>query len=50
MQLMKTPTEQIKELLEMIAQSKEPNGVLVKNWKRSIEILKSKQHGTLQHK
>lgn len=39
---MKTPTEQIKELQEMIAQAKEPNGVLVKNWKRSIEILKSK--------
>lgn len=39
---MKTATEQIKELLEMIAQAKEPDGVLVKNWKRSIEILKSK--------
>jgi len=39
----KTPTEQIKELLEMIAQAKEPDGVLVKNWKRSIEILKQQK-------
>jgi hypothetical protein len=37
---MKTPTEQIKELEAMIEQAKYPNGVLVKNWKRSIQILK----------
>lgn len=37
---MKTPAEQIKELETMIEQAKEPNGLLVKNWKRSIEILK----------
>lgn len=37
---MKTPAEQIKELEAMIEQAKEPNGLLVKNWKRSIEILK----------
>jgi len=40
MQFMKTPTEQIKELEAMIAQAKDPNGVLVMNWKRSIQILK----------
>jgi hypothetical protein len=37
---MKTPTEQIKELEAMILQAKDPNGVLVKNWRRSIQILK----------
>jgi hypothetical protein len=37
---MKTPAEQIKELEAMIEQAKEPNGVLVKNWKRSIKICK----------
>jgi hypothetical protein len=37
---MKTPAEQIKELEAMIVHAKEPNGVLVKNWKRSIKILK----------
>ncbi len=37
---MKTPTEQIKELEAMIAQAKDQNGVLVMNWKRSIQILK----------
>jgi hypothetical protein len=37
---MKTPAEQIKELEAMIAQAKDTNGVLVKNWKRSIQILK----------
>jgi len=37
---MKTPTEQIKELEAIIAQAKDPNGVLVVNWKRSIKILK----------
>jgi hypothetical protein len=39
---MKTPTEQIKELEAMIAQAKDPNSVLVVNWKRSIQILKLK--------
>ena len=39
---MKPPKQQIEELQEMIAQSKEPDGILVKNWKRSINILKSK--------
>lgn len=37
---MKTSAEQIKELEVMIAQAKDPNGVLVMNWKRSIQILK----------
>ena len=37
---MKTPTEQIKALEAMIAQAKDPNGVLVMNWRRSIKILK----------
>jgi hypothetical protein len=40
MQFMKTPTEQIKELEAMIAQAKDPNGVLVLNWRRNIQILK----------
>jgi hypothetical protein len=39
---MKTPTEQIKELEAMIAQAKDPNGVLVMNWRQSIKILKLK--------
>ena len=37
---MKTPAEQIKELEAMIEQAKDLNSVLVKNWKRSIQILK----------
>lgn len=39
---MKTLIEQIKELEAMIAQAKDPNGVLVMNWRRSIQILKLK--------
>jgi hypothetical protein len=37
---MKTPTEQITELEAMIAQAKDTNGILVVNWRRSIQILK----------
>jgi len=37
---MKTTTEQIKELEAMIAQAKDTNGILVLNWRRSIQILK----------
>lgn len=41
---MKTPSEQIKELNEVIINSKDP--FLIKNWQRSIEILKSEtEHG-----
>jgi len=39
---MKTQSEQIKELEAMIEQAKDPNGVLVMNWRRSIKILKLK--------
>jgi hypothetical protein len=41
---MKTPTEQIKELKAMIEHTKDPNGVLVKNCRRSIQILKLKNN------
>ncbi len=41
---MKTSTEQIKELEAMIAQAKDSNGVLVMNWRRSIQILKLKNN------
>lgn len=37
---MKTAIEQIKELQSMIEQAKSQDDILVKNWKRSIEILK----------
>ncbi len=37
---MKTTTEQIKELEAMIEQAKDQNGLLVMNWRRSIQILK----------
>jgi hypothetical protein len=41
---MKNFPEQIKELEAMIEQAKDPNGILVKNWKRSIQILKLKNN------
>jgi hypothetical protein len=43
---MKTAIEQTKELESMIEQAKNQDDILVKNWQRSIQILKSKiEHG-----
>lgn len=39
---MRTPEQQIEELEYFISQAKNPNDVLVKNWKRSINLLNTK--------